>query len=65
MFDIKWICKNPRAFDAGLAKRKYSAQANKLIELDENRRKAQQVAQEIQSKRNSLSIHFKFQISLF
>ena len=55
MFDIRWICNNPDEFDAGLAKRNCAPHAQALVELDHERKKSQQAAQEIQSKRNLLS----------
>jgi len=55
MFDVKWICENPESFNLGLARRNLSPKAELIIQLDEERRAAQKVAQEIQTERNSLS----------
>ena len=55
MFDIKWIINHPEQFNNGLSKRRLNFQADTIIQLDKERRHAQQKAQEIQSKRNSLS----------
>lgn len=55
MFDIKWICKNPKKFDEGLTKRKLPSQSAKLIAMDDVRRSAQTRAQKIQTERNVIS----------
>ncbi len=55
MFDIKWIRDDPKAFDAGLARRGLDPQSPALLALDQNRREAQTRAQELQTRRNELS----------
>ena len=55
MFDIKWICENPKKFDEGLTKRNLPPQSTKLIAMDEVRRSAQTRAQKIQTERNAIS----------
>ena len=55
MFDIRWIRKNPDAFDQGMARRGLEPQAQALIALDAARREATGMAQEIQTRRNALS----------
>ena len=55
MFDIKWICENAEAFDAGLARRGAEPAAAALVELDKRRRAAQTRAPEIKAGRNKLS----------
>ena len=55
MFDIKWICENPKKFDEGLTKRNLLPQSTKLIAMDEVRRSAQTRAQKIQTERNAIS----------
>ncbi len=55
MFDIKAIRSGPEAFDAGWAKRGLKPQANKIVELDEQRRTAIAKLQEAQTKRNDAS----------
>lgn len=52
MHDIKAIRENPAAFDAALARRKVAPQSARVLELDEARRKALTLAQEIQARRN-------------
>jgi len=55
MFDIKWICDNPKAFDAGLKKRGMAAAAGDITALDAARRAAQTELQELQRRRNEAS----------
>jgi seryl-tRNA synthetase len=55
MFDIKWICENPKKFDEGLTKRNLPPQSAMLIAMDEVRRSAQTRAQKIQTERNAIS----------
>nr|WP_316653936.1 serine--tRNA ligase [uncultured Gellertiella sp.] len=55
MHDIKWIRDNAAEFDAALAKRGAEPQAADLISLDEKRRQAVQVLQDMQSRRNVAS----------
>ncbi|MDG2033598.1 MAG: serine--tRNA ligase [Rhodospirillales bacterium] len=55
MFDIKWIRDDPKAFDAGLARRGLDPQSPALLALDQTRREAQTRAQELQTRRNELS----------
>ncbi len=53
MFDIRQIRENPEAFDAGLARRGLTPQAESLKALDAKRREALTRAQEIQTRRNA------------
>ena len=55
MLDIKWIRENPEAFDAGLGRRGLPAASGRLLQLDNGRREAIALAQEIQARRNKLS----------
>ena len=60
MFDIRWICDNPAAFDAGMRKRGLApgsdvASSAHLIALDEARRKIITRLQEAQARRNAAS----------
>ena len=55
MLDIKWIRENPEAFDAGLGRRGLAAASGRLMEMDNARREAIALAQEIQARRNRLS----------
>ncbi len=55
MHDIKWIRENPEAFDAGLGRRGLAAASGRLMEMDNARREAIALAQEIQARRNKLS----------
>ena len=55
MFDIKWIRDNAAAFDAGLKKRGLKPLSEKVIELDEARRRHLTKLQEAQSRRNAAS----------
>ena len=47
MFDPRWIRENPEAFDAGLRRRGLEPMAARIIDLDQRRRKAQTVLQEM------------------
>ena len=55
MHDIKAIRDNPKAFDAGLAKRNLPPLAEKALELDEARRANLTALQEAQARRNAAS----------
>ena len=55
MFDIKWIRDNKEAFDAGLKKRGLEPLANRLVELDDARRKHLTKLQDAQARRNAAS----------
>lgn len=55
MLDIKWIRENPRALDAALKTRGAPPYAERIIELDEQRREQVQILQEMQTRRNSAS----------
>ena len=55
MFDMKWIRDNPKAFDAGLARRGLAAMSAGLIAADEERRAHVTKLQEAQSRRNAAS----------
>ncbi|MEQ1697655.1 MAG: serine--tRNA ligase [Hyphomicrobiaceae bacterium] len=55
MHDIKAIRDNPKAFDAGLAKRNLPPLAEKALELDEARRANLTALQDAQSRRNAAS----------
>jgi seryl-tRNA synthetase len=55
VFDIKWIRDNADAFDAGLAKRGVAPEAERLLALDDARRKHLTKLQDAQSRRNAAS----------
>ncbi len=55
MFDIRWIREHPEEFDRGMARRGLAPQSEKLIALDEERRKSLTELQELQNRRNALS----------
>ena len=55
MFDIKWIRENAEAFDAGLKNRGLEPASEKLLELDEARRRHLTKLQDAQSRRNAAS----------
>jgi seryl-tRNA synthetase len=55
MLDIKWIRENTEAFDAGLGRRGLAAASGRLMEMDNARREAIALSQEIQARRNRLS----------
>ncbi len=53
MYDVKWIRDNPDAFDKGLKKRGLEPMAEKVLALDEKRRKHVAKLQEAQARRNA------------
>ena len=55
MFDIRWIREHPEEFDRGMARRGLAPQSERLIALDEERRKSLTELQELQNRRNALS----------
>lgn len=55
MLDIKWIRENPEAFDKALKDRGLKAQAQSIMKLDEERRKAIQTLQDVQNRRNQVA----------
>jgi seryl-tRNA synthetase len=55
MHDIKAIRDNPKAFDAGLARRGLAPLSASLLALDESKRDTMQKLQDAQSRRNVLS----------
>src|SRR3954453_24248886 len=55
MHDMKWICENPAAFDAGLARRGLSPASQHLISIDERRRAIIRVLESWQATRNAAS----------
>ncbi len=55
MHDIKFIRENPAAFDAGLARRGMGVISPSVLQLDQRRRAAQTVFQEMQARRNEVS----------
>ena len=55
MHDLKSIREDPQAFDAGLARRGLAPQAASILALDQERRRLQQVLEDMQARRNSLS----------
>ncbi|MEJ0062651.1 MAG: serine--tRNA ligase [Alphaproteobacteria bacterium] len=55
MHDIRFIRENPEAFDRGLARRHLPPLAEKLVQIDADRRKILTALQENQAKRNDLS----------
>jgi seryl-tRNA synthetase len=55
MHDIKAIRDNPRAFDAGLARRGLMPLSASLLAIDEQKRETMQKLQDAQSRRNALS----------
>ena len=55
MHDIKWIRENPEAFDKALARRGLAGEAQRLIGLDEERRKAILAFEQAQAARNAAS----------
>ncbi len=52
MFDINWIRNNPQVFDEKMKMRGLEPMAQKLIELDNNRRATIKETEELQSERN-------------
>lgn len=55
MLDIKWIRENPEALDKALKSRGLEETAQSVIALDEARRRAIQVVQDMQNRRNQLA----------
>ncbi|NQV59309.1 MAG: serine--tRNA ligase [Alphaproteobacteria bacterium] len=55
MYDLRWIRDNPDAFDAGLAARGVSPQAQGILARDVQARANRTSLQEIQNRRNALS----------
>jgi seryl-tRNA synthetase len=55
MHDIRWIRENPQPFDAALKRRGLAPQANRLIALDEARRKKIFELESAQARRNAAS----------
>ncbi len=55
MHDIRLIRESPKAFDAGLERRGLEPMSTRVLDLDEERRKALALAQETQTKRNKLA----------
>ena len=55
MHDIRFIRKNPDAFDAALKRRKLAPMADEILKTDSDRRALQAQMQEMQSRRNQAS----------
>jgi seryl-tRNA synthetase len=55
MIDIKFIRENLHDFDFAMQSRGLKIDSQKILELDENRRKKTQLIQELQAKRNKLA----------
>ena len=55
MYDIKWICEHPEAFDKGLTRRRLKPLSKHLILIDERRRAIIRVLESWQATRNSAS----------
>ncbi|MGF1641770.1 MAG: serine--tRNA ligase [Rhodospirillales bacterium] len=55
MHDIKWIRDHPETFDFGLRRRGLAAESARVLALDDARRRAIALAQDIQARRNALS----------
>lgn len=55
MLDIKWIRENPAAFDAAMEKRHNQIRAEKILKIDEEKRKKISLIQELQSQRNKIA----------
>jgi seryl-tRNA synthetase len=55
MHDIRFIRDKPDAFDAALKRRKLSPMANKILQIDSDRRALQTQIQDMQSRRNIAS----------
>lgn len=55
MHDIRFIRENPEAFDAGLAKRGLEPRSAELLALDERRRAAITLVQQLQAERKEVS----------
>jgi seryl-tRNA synthetase len=56
MFDLKWIRDNPDAFDRGLTRRGLPRRAAEIVECEARWRAGETAAQEIQARRNRLSM---------
>src|SRR5690348_15500117 len=55
MFDLKWICDNPEAYDRGLRRRGLPPASPAILALDRQWREAQTGAEQLQAERNRLS----------
>ena len=55
MFSVKWIRENAKVFDDGLDRRGVEAHADRVLELDAERRKVQTAFQNLQKDRNRKS----------
>ena len=55
MHDIKWIRDNPEAFDAAMTARKQDVTAQRLIDIDVERRKLMTEHQEMLARRKTIS----------
>ncbi len=55
MLDIKWIRENPKAFDQALKNRGLEPLSHQLLVIDETRRNAIQLTQDLQSQRKLLA----------
>lgn len=55
MHDIKWIRENPEAFDAAMTARKQDVTAQRLIDIDVERRKLMTEHQEMLARRKTIS----------
>ncbi len=55
MLDIKWIRENPEVYDKALKNRGLEPVTQQIIALDEARRKAIQIVQDMQNRRNILA----------
>lgn len=55
MHDLKLIRQNPKAFDAGLARRRLAGESKKILALDSAWRAVETQAQELQQQRNAKS----------
>ena len=55
MHDIRFIRDNPDAFDTGMKRRGFGAQAADILALDEKRRAVQTALQDVQKQRNDSS----------
>ncbi|MBO9508858.1 serine--tRNA ligase [Thalassospira sp. A3_1] len=55
MHDIKWIRDNPEAFDAAMTARKVEMTAQRLIDIDADRRRLMTEHQEMLARRKSIS----------
>src|SRR5262245_51922158 len=55
MHDLKAIRDDPGSFDEGLRRRGLAPQADRILVLDQERRRRQQALEEMQARRNALS----------